>query len=428
MLRKILFTVGSRLLMAIANLALLLITTQIMGAEVKGQISLFVLNISVLIMVSGVFSGPSLVYLTPRQKSGSLLLLAYVWSIASTVGLTGIIHYYQMDAGESWSHFLIIGLLECWLASHLMMLLGKEDIKSHNLLQVVKPSLTVILLLLILRFTKVSDLSSFLFAYGISSLVTYIGSVYFLIKRTAGFQMTSIRQVISESWRHGLWIQLGNLAQLLNYRVSYYFLEILTVPDTLALVRIGVYSAAIQIAESLWLLAKSVATVQYARVSNISNRIEARSLSLRLIKFNYASTVLGCVILAIIPQQLYESLLGEEFGEVRILSLLLIPGIISLSVSNGISHFFAGVGDNRYNAQASFLGLISSVGIGYIAVSYFSMWGAAAATSLTYVLQTTYQIALMLRKDSLKISDFIVNERDLLEFKKRVKDIRKSGF
>ncbi len=427
MLNKIIHTVGSRALMALANLALLLITTRIMGAEVKGQISLFILNISVLAMVSGIFSGPSLVYLTPRQQGGSLLFLAYVWSVIVTLSMTAFLHMYGLSAGEPAIYFVVIGLSECLLAAHLMTLLGKENVKQHNFIQVLKPFLTVAILLSIIHFRGDRSVLAFLEAYGIATGLAFLVSLYLVLKTQSSFQLDALRKTISESWHHGLWIQIGNLAQLLNYRASYYFLELLTQSDSMALVRIGIYSAAIQIAESLWLLARSVATVQYSRVSNIKDRAEALRISIRLIKFNYSVTALGCLVLALLPEIFYSSLLGEDFGSVRNLVLLLIPGIIALSVSNGISHFFAGVGDNRFNAQASVLGLISSIGVGYFAVFYFSVWGAAVAASITYVLQTCYQIGLMVHKDGISLLGLLVDRSDILEFKAKVKDAVKSS-
>ena len=237
------------------------------------------------------------------------------------------------------------------------------------------------------------------------------------------FAIQSLRQTITDSWKHGLWIQLGNLAQLLNYRVGYYLLGKLTHDPVVALALIGVFSAAIQIAESLWLLARSVATVQYSRIANLKSRTEALAFSIRLIKFNYSFTALGCLVLILLPTDFYTSLLGEEFAAVRNLTLLLIPGIVFLSISNGVSHYFAGIGDNRYNAQSSLFGLIISVGLGYGAIFYFSVHGAAFAASLTYVLQTVYQLMLLIRKDRVRLGDLLVNGDDFLEFKEKIKNV-----
>ena len=48
MFRNILQTLGSRFLIGLSNLAILLITTNLFGAEIKGEISLFVLSLSLI--------------------------------------------------------------------------------------------------------------------------------------------------------------------------------------------------------------------------------------------------------------------------------------------------------------------------------------------------------------------------------------------
>ena len=61
------------------NVVLLLISTRLLGAEVKGEVSLLVLNFSLATLVSGFLGGPALVYLTPRFPIKSLLFVNLVW-------------------------------------------------------------------------------------------------------------------------------------------------------------------------------------------------------------------------------------------------------------------------------------------------------------------------------------------------------------
>ena len=71
----------------------------------------------------------------------------------------------------------------------------------------------------------------------------------------------------------------------------------------MALIRIGIYSAALQVSESLWQFARSVSIVQYAKVSNLDDKEKGMRISMLLAKLNYAVTAVGIIVLLIIPEK-----------------------------------------------------------------------------------------------------------------------------
>lgn len=72
---------------------------------------------------------------------------------------------------------------------------------------------------------------------------------------------------------YGFAIQIANFAQLLNYRLSYYIIEFCSGRKAL-----GVFDLGTKLSEAVWILPKSMATVQYARISNSKeNKIYAKN-------------------------------------------------------------------------------------------------------------------------------------------------------
>jgi O-antigen/teichoic acid export membrane protein len=180
----------------------------------------------------------------------------------------------------------------------------------------------------------------------------------------------------------------------------------------LALVRIGIYSASLQVAEALWQFAKSISTVQYSKVSNTSDRAEAIDISLKLGKLNYFVTGIGIIFLLIIPASVYGSLFGAEFGEIKEHFMILAPGIFALSLSNALSHYFAGVGQHRFNTQSSVFGLVLTIFIGYFLILQMGTLGAAVAASVVYVSQTLYQLVMLIRTTDVRYKDLILGKED----------------
>ena len=422
MIRNIIHTLGSRLITSIFSLILLLITTQWMGATQKGAVSLLVLNLSLTAIFSGLFGGPSLVYLIPRLPIRHLLFLNYSWSLIAASTLAAVIYLQWLPGSSNPSTYFLLGLLECLIAAHLMMLLGKELIKMHNWITILKTGL-VILILCIAQFKgEILNYHWFEHAYMVSLFATYLASGIALLRNRALFANleASIKTTALQSLRYGFLVQVGNIAQMLNYRISFYFLELMTSPPALALARIGIYSAALQIAEALWQFAKSISTVQYAAVSNLNLDEQDRGLqlSLSLGKLNYGVTFIGITFLCLLPGGVYTWLLGADFAEVKTHLLVLSFGIVALSLSNALSHYFAGVGQHHYNTYSSWFGLFFSLVLGYFAIKHLGTIGAAATASITYVLQTLFQMVILQRNHALQWRAFLINSEDLKQLLK----------
>lgn len=391
-----------------------------MGAENKGEISLLILNVSLASIFSGLFGGPSLVYLIPRFPFKTLFSLNYGWSLITSLLMTLLIIIGFLPSTTAPNMFFAIALLECLVSVNMMILLGRNKITRHNLLLIIKSIILVGTLSALHLNGELLDYDLFEKAYFASMSIVFIVSLAMIARSTKSNESfgKSLQQTARESLSFGFLVQSGNIAQLLNYRLSFYFLELLIHPPAQALIRIGIYSATLQIAEALWQFARSVSTVQYAAVSNMENKSEGLSVSLRLGKLNYSVTIIGILLLLIPGESFYSSLLGGEFGEVKTHLYFLAPGIVALSLSNAFSHYFAGVGLHRFNTQSSVFGLILSVILGYFAILEYGTLGAAAVASLVYVSQTLYQFIMLQKQDNVKWNALMLQKKDIKAFSK----------
>jgi O-antigen/teichoic acid export membrane protein len=411
--QKIVHTLGSRVIISMLNVVLLLISTRLLGAEVKGEVSLLVLNFSLATLVSGFLGGPALVYLTPRFPIKSLLFVNLVWTLFSVTGFLLVLVHFDLIPDIPPFRFFRMAIIESIVATNLMIILGKEDVKLHNIIQVIKLAITVILLYLFIQL-RGKDLTQFVNAYEWSLIVSFIFSSLIVMRSINwGVQANQLKLTFFETLSYGSIVQFGNIAQLLNYRFSYYVLELVVSPPQQALIRIGIYSAAIQVAESLWQFTRSVNTVQYSVISNMKNRASSLALSMKLLRINYSVTFLGILVLMLIPVWGFKAIFGEEFGEIKSHILILSPGILALSFSGAINHFFSGVGDHKFNSTTSIIGLMLTIGIAYPSILYFDSLGAAAATSVVYIVQAILQIFFIKRKDKIDFKDLIISKADI---------------
>ncbi|MEZ4688159.1 MAG: polysaccharide biosynthesis C-terminal domain-containing protein, partial [Bacteroidia bacterium] len=201
------------------------------------------------------------------------------------------------------------------------------------------------------------------------------------------------KPLIRRMFRLGLFSQSGNGLQLLNYRLDIYLLEAFFPVKALSL--IGQYSAANQVGESLWIIPRAIASVQYSRISNSEDVTAARRLSLRLMGICMAIAAAGLAVLLLIPAEGYVWLLGERFRHTGTVLMYLGPGIIFLAGGIPLSPYFSGRGKHAINTWAAGLGLLATLGLGLWLIPRMGIEGAAITTSVSYGLGWLFQMGMV---------------------------------
>src|SRR5690606_29954616 len=90
-----------------------------------------------------------------------------------------------------------------------------------------------------------------------------------------------------------------------------------------------------------------------------------------------------CVLgIYMLPDVFFVKLLGEEFASVKALMLYLAPGVLCVSFSTVISHYFSGLGQQRILLLANLAGLAVTLILSYPLVRTYGAAGAALTATL----------------------------------------------
>ncbi len=186
MLRKILGTTGTRILNAGLTFLILWITTNYLGKEGVGAISLIILDISIILLLSDFIGGSALVYFTSRASLSKLMLISYIWTFTAValffiayiileilgIKLTSIV------ASGFEIHILLLALLNALTLNNFNILLGLEKIKAYN----IAFSIQVVSLVFILAFNifiiEKQEVMSYVIALYISYALSYIYGLF----------------------------------------------------------------------------------------------------------------------------------------------------------------------------------------------------------------------------------------------------------
>jgi len=217
-------------------------------------------------------------------------------------------------------------------------------------------------------------------------------------------------------------MQLGNILQFLNYRLSYYFIEFF-----LRRAAVGVYSVGVQLSESIWLIAKSIHMVQFTRISNEKDENYAAKLTLNLVKISFILTLCSLIVIMVLLHVFFSLIFKPEFQQVPVIMFTLAAGILTFSISIILSPYFSGMGKPIHNTISAAIGLVFTLVLSLVLIPKMKLPGAALAATVSYIASTLYLFIVFLKMTNLKPADFLLRKDDILVILKEVKRMINPG-
>lgn len=418
MLKKITGTIASRLFIAVMNLLLTVQAGHALGASGLGIISLVVLGITLVMLPANLIGGGALVYLVPRRPLAELLRPAYAWALISCMlAYVALLAFPVVPAGFE-LHVCALAFIQALYTIHFGVLAGQQRIRAHNIVSSVHAAVLLLAFTWLLHTSAHADAMDYVHASYVAFGLTAVLSAA-AIRWKSGPPMSERHDSLRTLLRQGLYVQGANGAQLLNYRLAYWFIEHFRGNAAL-----GIYSVGNQLAESAWLAPRSLGLVLVSKVSNIAHDGEQRWLTLIIARLAIAMALSVVLVLWLLPDAVFSWAFGKEIIGLRPILLLLSPGIIAMAVSQAFSHYFSGTGRNVHNLIGSGLGMLVSVVCGLYLVPRFGLKGAAATASLAYGTSILYQLIVFMRGGRSRWSDLLPGREDLTRAKALLRSVR----
>lgn len=386
-LPKIAGTAVSRVVMMACNLgALVLVSRYFGGARALGTAALINIAVTIFMLVANLGTGTSLVYLSKRSSVRALAAPAFLWLGISLLAVAAVFRIFPVLFPEGFFvHIMIISALHGGAGIYLHILLGREAMGRFNAVSVVQAVVlagTVAAALL-----PDAEFGAEVYAYGLMAGHGAAFGLAFIFSRRlpAVSSVFTGKELYRRMFGFNTWAQAANTFQLGSQRLLYYLTEILSGRAVL-----GVFSIGNQLSEAVWVMGKSMATVQYARISNTGHAGYQKRFTLRMTKLSVMSTTALWAVLASLPESVFTTVFSDEIVGVKPVILFLGPGIVALSANFIFSHYFSGTGRYWVNTVGSGIGLLTAGIAGYFLLPAYGISGAAAAGSTAYVLTSLY--------------------------------------
>lgn len=187
--------------------------------------------------------------------------------------------------------------------------------------------------------------------------------------------------------------QLGNLLWLMNLRLDFIILGVMSGPAVL-----GVYAVASKFAELMRLPATAVNYVLYPRFARMSGGSAAAELD-RLLPRALLLTLAGTPLLAGLVVVVLPRLYGVAFQPAVVPACVLLVGLAVEGAAAVTSAYLWGTGRPGLNTWGMGVGVVATIGLDLALIPRHGALGAAIASSVAYLV-TTSLLTVLARRSS----------------------------
>lgn len=419
MLRKIGSTFGIKVLIAVLNLVIVIVLSHYIGASGKGEASLIVISIAMVMLFCNLLGGPTLIYLVPRYNIFLLFFLSNTWSVLTATGAFVVLYFFSSMSCSMNLHICILSLISSFLATNLTILLGKERILLYNLINLLQSAATFIIVYLLLISVAQPDVYAYIYSLYAGLTVCLIISMIYMLPYLKNRSLEHMSKFAFEFLKIGFTNQTSQIIKFMSFRISYYMIMKYAGASEL-----GVFSNGTSLIESLLLISNSFVAILYPKVSNSVNKKYAQLLTQQMTKMSIAFCMLALIPLLLIPSSFWIWLFGDEFNGVRKVIVLLSPGIIFHNISMVINHYFSGLGRYRISTVAYFLGLLVVLIISMFVIPNYGITEAGIISSLSYLVTAVFYMLYFSRDAKIKVKQLFPSFSDIPWLLKRVKGMQ----
>jgi O-antigen/teichoic acid export membrane protein len=382
MIKNMLTTFLARFFTAGANLVIAILLSNYLGAAGRGEQSLVITLITFVLIISSVIGSSTISYLLPRFSFHALIMPSFVWVfLVSAAGLV-FLPFTNLVPAKYVHDVCFLSFLLGIYSINVSVLVSRQRINAANILGIIQSLIIIAMLLLLFVALGKRNVHSYVLSlyagYGGSLFVSLLFTRKYYGNFTIKFATQSFG-ALKQLFILGFYNQIAVFTQMLSFRLSYYIINEYHGRES-----VGIYANAVSIAESIWLISRSMATVQHSKIVNSNDRKSSLRLTSAINKANILISVSLLLILSLIPASLYVSIFGPEFTGINHIIWTLAPGILFFGISLILGYYFSSTGKHFVNAIASSAGLIVTLALGFILIPRWNTNGAGITASISY--------------------------------------------
>lgn len=268
-----------------------------------------------------------------------------------------------------------------------------------------------------------------LFANSLNFPPKNIVSIYFNLFFFQGIGLAALF-IYKNGWSNFILPQKKELKQLVKYasiglssnvifffvyRIDYWFVKEWCNQSG----NLGNYIQASKLSQMLLVLPQILASSIFPQMATGQQQQEIVQSISRLFKLFLVLYIFLFFITICVGKIVFPYVFGDSFNTMYLPMIILLPGIFCLSISSLLSAYFSGKNQNKYNLFAAVYALLIMIGLTFLLKKYYSIYIAAAISSLAYCGEALYCFIKFNKQESINLKQlFIFTKADLHWLKK----------
>lgn len=415
MFKKIAFTFGIRIVIALLNLAIVVMLSRFIGAAGKGEASLIVTSIAMILLFCNMVGGSSLVYFVPRHNLLGLFLWSNTWSVIVCAVSYLIFLLVPLVPTGFILPVILLSLINSFLATNLTIILGREKINTHNLISLLQTAGNILVLWLMAKGMNGKGIDSYITSLYASMGLCLLVSSIVVVPLIRQDRLPGEKGLFLKLFHYGTYSQAGHIMKFISFRCTYYMLS-----DFSGDVVLGVFSNGVSLIESVFLISNSIATVLYPKVSNTTDLRYAQKLTLQLTRLSILLCIAALIPLVLLPSAFFVWLFGAEFSGVHEVIVILAPGVLLYNIALVTGHYFSGIGKFRINTLANGAGLITTVLLAAACYPHFGMLQVGIISTISYFSTSALVMVYFVKEAKISALRLLPSAGDLKKLRTEV--------
>lgn len=392
MFKRILQSIFTRLGVSFINLVVLLISSRYLGVNSRGEISLFLFNISVLQILAEIVTGYHLVHFT----KGVITNKMYGFGLLTILVISGAgnVFFYsnhKLIAGFE-EEALVLTFLVLLNTFHCILLLCGGKLNWYNRLSLFQPLLFLLVMLACIFLFSDYTLSAFVHPLIFAFTISCMFSGYLLLRCSIITQSEEELNFLALV-KNGLAGQAALLLFVLGNKLSYYFLPV---------AQLGLYASSCQLAESLLVPVNALLPVYFAEKLKTKSDSASPIQLQQYLGLSFWFCLTGLVTLNLIPDSVYLLILGEGFKGIKTVLLMYSSIVPLLAIYLLLSNYYTGQGQSLFLMKNNLSAILISMILTPVLVPLLQINGAVLVAFSTYVFMVTRLYVIFIRTHQLR--------------------------
>lgn len=423
--RNVLVTFAVRVLTVVFGIGISAIIARVLGPEKQGIYSLVILLPALLVIFTNFGVAPAAVFYISRKEysakevfGNNVIFTVIISALTMLIGWAIVFFFgFELFPGvEKVYLFLALFLIPFSLFSDFIshVLLGLQKITKYNIISFLQ-SLCFLLLVAVLLWWLNFGIKMAILAQIFSFLFCGIILFFFVKKETQGISVKFDKQYFKNALSYGLKTHLGSIFSFLHYRVDLLLLNFFINP-----IAVGFYAVSARLAEGIWLLSFSAATVLFPKVAAETDKQRLKELTPLVCRNVLFVTSLIVVPLFILARLVIVFFYSEKFlDSVQIFQILLI-GTLFISGWRILANDIIARGKPMVNTYITGFSLALNIILNIVLIPLWGITGAAWTTTISYLAMFIITVFVYGKISGNTLKEIIIFQRSDLKFYKNI--------